>query len=253
MTIPTLIIILFFLNMVTNFWLYVVVNIVLISPLLAARSLYTHVNDIYKKLNEDDLTNSRAALAKIVGRDVKNLSEKNICKAAIESLAESTADGVIAPLFWAVIFGFPGILMYKIVNTLDSMVGYKNVRFSDFGWASAKLDDIINWIPARLTAILFSFLTLKPIETLSFSWRNSTVSPSPNAGWPQAAMAFALNISLMGSKTYGELVVKQITINETFPSPTRQNLFEALKFYKNTVVLSLAILLMVYVLESVIA
>ena len=161
----------------------------------------------------------------------------------IESLSESTADGVIAPIFWVLVFGFPGILFYKIVNTLDSMVGYKNERFQDFGWASARLDDLINWIPARLTAIFISALTSNPLKAFLFSRKNSLASPSPNAGWPQSAMAYSLQISLMGQKSYSGFVVEQASINEYAPSPKRENLRESLNLYKKTIALVTAILI----------
>jgi adenosylcobinamide-phosphate synthase len=222
---------------------YIIIEAILIWPFLAIRSLYTHVYAILLELERDDLVSARIALSKIVGRDVKNLNEEQICKASIESLSESTADGVIAPLFWVLVFGFPGILFYKIVNTLDSMVGYKNERFQDFGWASARLDDLINWIPARLTAILISALTSNPLKAFLFSSKNSLASPSPNAGWPQSAMAYALQISLMGQKSYNGLVLEQASINEYAPSPKRENLRESLKLYKKTIILVTAILI----------
>ena len=221
---------------------YIIIQAILIWPFLAVRSLYTHVYAILLELERDDLGSARIALSKIVGRDVKNLNEEQICKASIESLSESTSDGVIAPIFWVLVFGFPGILFYKIVNTLDSMVGYKNERFQDFGWASARLDDLINLIPARLTAILISSLTSNPLKAFLFASKNSVASLSPNAGWPQSAMAYALKINLMGQKTYGGLIIKQPSINENAPAPKRQKVREALNFYKKIVILVTVIL-----------
>ncbi len=220
----------------------IIIQAILIWPFLAVRSLYTHVYDILQKLERDDLGSARLALSKIVGRDVKNLNEEQICKASIESLSESTSDGVIAPIFWVLVFGFPGILFYKVVNTLDSMVGYKNERFQDFGWASARLDDLINLVPARLTAILISSLTSNPLKAFLFASKNSVASPSPNAGWPQSAMAYALKINLMGQKTYNGLIINQPSINENAPAPKRRKLREALNFYKKTVILVTVIL-----------
>ncbi len=222
---------------------YVIIEAILIWPFLAIRSLHAHVYAILLELERNDLGAARIALSKIVGRDVKNLNEEQICKASIESLSESTADGVIAPIFWALVFGFPGILFYKIINTLDSMVGYKNERFKDFGWASARLDDLINWIPARLTAFLIVVLAYNPLKAFLFSSKNSTASPSPNAGWPQSAMAYALQIRLMGKKSYNGVIIDQASINEHAPFPKKENLREALKLYKKTIVLVTIILI----------
>lgn len=220
----------------------IILQALLIWPLLGVRSLYSHVHAILLELEKDDLGSARITLSKIVGRDVKNLNEEQICKASIESLSESTSDGVIAPIFWALAFGFPGILFYKIVNTLDSMVGYKNERFQDFGWASARLDDFINLIPARITAIVISILTSNPLKAFLFASKNSLASSSPNAGWPQSAMAYALKISLMGQKSFDGLIINQPSINEYAPAPKRQKLREALNFYKKIVILVIVIL-----------
>ena len=220
----------------------IIVQALLIWPLLGVRSLYSHVHAILLELEKDDLGSARITLSKIVGRDVKNLNEEQICKASIESLSESTSDGVIAPIFWALAFGFPGILFYKIVNTLDSMVGYKNERFQDFGWASARLDDFINLIPARITAIVIAILTSNPLKAFLFASKNSVASSSPNAGWPQSAMAYALKISLMGQKSFDGLIINQPSINEYAPAPKRQKLREALNFYKKIVILVIVIL-----------
>ena len=220
----------------------IIVQALLIWPLLGVRSLYSHVHAVLLELEKDDLSSARITLSKIVGRDVKNLNEEQICKASIESLSESTSDGVIAPIFWALAFGFPGILFYKIVNTLDSMVGYKNERFQDFGWASARLDDFINLIPARITAIVIAILTSNPLKAFLFASKNSVASSSPNAGWPQSAMAYALKISLMGQKSFDGLIINQPSINEYAPPPKRQKLREALNFYKKIVILVIVIL-----------
>jgi len=242
LALPIMIFSIFLESFLNELQFYVIIQAILIWPFLAVRSLYSHVDDILRELNKDNLGSARLALSKIVGREVKNLDEEQICKASIESLSESTSDGVIAPIFWALVFGFPGIAVYKVVNTLDSMVGYKNERFEDFGWASARLDDFINWIPARLTAILISSLTATPLNTFLFAYKNSNASASPNAGWPQSAMAYALKIRLMGQKTYNDLVIDQVTINQYASSPKKQNLCEALYFYKKTIILMIIIL-----------
>ena len=141
------------------------------------------------------------------------------------------SDGVIAPLFWAFLLGLPGIVFYKAINTLDSMVGYKNDKFLNFGWFSANVDDFVNWVPARLSSILFCALTLKPIKTFLFSLENAKASTSPNAGWPQATFAYILGISLLGPKRSKGILIEQPTINVEHPLPNKENLSTALKYY----------------------
>lgn len=151
----------------------------------------------------DGLSNSvqqgREAVSHIVGRDTQALDEAGVSRAAIESLAENFSDGVTAPLFWGLIGGLPGLLAYKAVNTLDSMWGYRNERFEDFGKASARLDDAANWIPARLTGALVCLVS-------GGGWRamvkGAPQHRSPNAGWPEAAFAAALNVALAGPRKY---------------------------------------------------
>jgi adenosylcobinamide-phosphate synthase len=218
-------------QMLLNFYYGFVIQALLIWPFLATKSLYTHVKDVADALDKKDLIASRAALSKIVGRDLTNSDENTICGGAIESLSENTSDGIIAPLFWAFLFGLPGIVFYKAINTLDSMVGYKNNKFLDFGWFSANVDDFVNWVPARLSSILFCALTLKPIKTFLFSLKNAKASTSPNAGWPQATFAYILGISLLGPKRSKGILIEQPTINVGHPLPNKENLSTALKYY----------------------
>ena len=218
-------------QMLLSFHYGFVIQALLIWPFLATRSLYTHVKDVADALDKKDLIASRAALSKIVGRDLTNSDENTICGGAIESLSENTSDGIIAPLFWAFLFGLPGIVFYKAINTLDSMVGYKNDKFLNFGWFSANLDDFVNWVPARLSSILFCVLTLKPIKAFLFSLKNAKASTSPNAGWPQATFAYILGISLLGPKRSKGILIEQPTINVGHPLPNKENLSTALKYY----------------------
>ncbi len=132
------------------------IETILMASLLAFRSLYEHVNAVYQAVKQKNLETARFELAKIVGRDTEHLDESEICKAAIESLAESFSDGVAAPLFWATCFGLSGIACYKAINTADSMIGHKTPRHQYFGWAAARLDDVANFIPARLSAIFIA-------------------------------------------------------------------------------------------------
>ncbi|VAW19668.1 Adenosylcobinamide-phosphate synthase [hydrothermal vent metagenome] len=182
------------------------IEALLASVFLAHRSLAEAVTKIADTL-DISIEQGRVALSHIVGRDTANLNEHEIARAAIESLAENSSDGVIAPLFWLVLFGLPGIAIYKAINTADSMVGHKNLRFVDFGWASARLDDVVNWLPARLSALLYVLASFfvhgaSPSKSLDTARRDASGHVSPNAGWPEAAMAGALGFSLGGPRSY---------------------------------------------------
>jgi len=190
-------------------WLGTVVTIGLASSTLAGRDLWDHVQAVKKPLQQGDLIGARQAVSMIVGRDTQRLCESEVVRATVETVAESTADGVIAPLFYLVIGGPPLALAYKAVNTLDSMVGHRDERHIDFGWASARLDDLANWIPARLAAVLLllaaGLMTLK-LNRMIRGWhvlrRDGGNHPSPNSGRPEAAMAGALGVQLGGTNYY---------------------------------------------------
>lgn len=173
------------------------------AGLLGGRSLHDHVAAVPRALQEGGLNAARQALAKIVGRDTAQLDETGIARAAIESLSENTSDGLVAPLFWYLLAGLPGIAVYKAVNTADSMVGYKSPRYLQYGWASARADDVLNLVPARLTAVAYALAALfyapaSPLKALKVAWSDAHRHASPNAGWPEAAMAGALGLRLGG-------------------------------------------------------
>jgi len=182
-------------------------ELLLVAILLAQKSLHDHVADVAGGLETGGLPAGRAAVRMVVGRDPDALDQAGICRAAIESLAENFSDGVVAPVFWYVVFGLPGLLAYKMINTLDSMVGHRTERHRDFGWASARLDDVVNLLPARLSALLImaGAATLKDADPRA-AWRivlaDSRHHRSPNAGWPEAATAGALDIALSGPRQY---------------------------------------------------
>ena len=180
-------------------WAEVIVGAVL----LAQKSLVEHVQRVGDALRLS-LGEARRAVAMIVGRDVRDMDAPAVARGAIESAAENLSDGVIAPAFWFAIGGLPGLLAYKIVNTADSMIGYRTPKYENFGWAAAKLDDILNWIPARLTALLIWGITRRG------SWSDiaadASLHRSPNAGWPEAAMAPALGVSLSGPRSYDGVI-----------------------------------------------
>lgn len=177
-----------------------VVTVIAAAILLAHRSLVDHVGAVAKGLRRSDQA-GRDAVAMIVSRDVMGAPPSATSRSAIESLSENFSDGVIAPAFWFLAGGLPGIAIYKMVNTADSMVGYLTPKHAEFGWASARLDDVLNWIPARLTALLIAGVGG------AFSRWNTMVADaglhrSPNAGWPEAAMAHTLDIALAGPRSY---------------------------------------------------
>jgi adenosylcobinamide-phosphate synthase len=188
---------------------------VLTSSLYAQRSLYSHVSDVADALDQS-LERGRASVGKIVGRDVSRLDQAGVSRAAIESLAENFSDGVIGPALATALFGLPGALIYKAVNTADSMIGHRTMRHEAFGWASARLDDLLNLPAARFSALLIatgaamtgaSFTLATCRDALAICRRDAGAHASPNAGWPEAAMAGALGLRLGGPRAYGSHLV----------------------------------------------
>ena len=167
--------------------------------LLAQRSLVDHVRAVGDALRLS-LADGRRRVARIVGRDTSALDEAGVARAAIESAAENLSDGVVAPALAFLVFGLPGLMIYKITNTADSMIGHRTPRHEQFGWAAARFDDLLNWIPARVTAalILLTYGRFDPAPVL----RDGPLHRSPNAGWPEAAMAVVLNVALSGPRSY---------------------------------------------------
>jgi adenosylcobinamide-phosphate synthase len=170
------------------------------AVLLAQRSLVQHVQAVADALRLS-VGDGRLMVSRIVSRDTKGMDASAVARSAIESGAENLSDGVIAPAFWFLIGGLPGLLIYKIVNTADSMIGYKTERHREFGWAAARLDDVLNWVPARLTALLMA-VTHFVLGQWKAIRSDAALHRSPNAGWPEAAMARALEISVAGPRSY---------------------------------------------------
>lgn len=194
-----------------------VVNCVVLAILLAARSLDEHIRAVATALDEG-LTQARRAVGMIVGRDTTSLKRADIARAAIETGAENLSDGVIAPATWYLVAGLPGLLIYKMVNTADSMIGYRNARYRAFGCAAARLDDALNFIPARFTALLIctaAALHGRGRAALDTMMRDGRHHASPNAGWPEAAMAGAINVWLAGPRRYGNRVRQARRLNDT--------------------------------------
>lgn len=177
-----------------------ILQVIAVAVLLAQRSLVAHVSDVSRALRLS-LGDGRRAVARIVGRDTTGMDTAAVARGAIESAAENLSDGVIAPALWFLVFGLPGLLLYKITNTADSMIGYRTERHRDFGWAAARLDDVLNWVPARITALLIVLVHGVP-GAFSVVRRDAPLHRSPNAGWPEAAMAVVLNIQLSGPRSY---------------------------------------------------
>lgn len=202
-------------------YLSLLVMVYLISTTLATKGLIDSVRGVIEVLKNGDIEAARRNLGYIVSRDTNNLEEECILRATIESLSENTSDGIIAPLFYFVIGGLPLAMTYKAINTMDSMVGYKNDKYRHFGWAAARLDDIANYIPARITGILIavsSFIVFRSLfiayRSLKIMFRDGRKHLSPNSGIPEAAIAGALGIRLGGPSTYGGLVVNKPSIGE---------------------------------------
>ena len=218
----------------------------LAAPWLAQCSLRQHVRAVGKALEEHpgSLDPARRAVGRIVGRDPAHLDESGVVKGAIESLAENASDGVIAPAFWLALFGLPGVVIYKVVNTADSMIGHKSERFIHFGWFAARLDDLMNWIPARLTALLFALAAALTspsagARALHAMWRDARRHVSPNAGWPEAAMAGALDVALGGPRAYGGRVVELAWMGDGRERLTREDIRKALSLYGQMLTLTL--------------
>ncbi|WP_343222097.1 adenosylcobinamide-phosphate synthase CbiB [Novosphingobium profundi] len=184
---------------------------VLAWPALAQRSLYEHFRPVRQALGRGDLATARRAVAMIVGRDTARLDGAGVARAGIESLAESFCDGVIAPLFWLVLGGLPGVWIYKAINTADSLIGHPEPPLREYGWAAARIDDLANLVPARLSAVLVCIAGGRGWGVL---WRDHARHASPNAGWPEAAMAGALGVRLAGPVVYDGVLVDKPWIGD---------------------------------------
>jgi adenosylcobinamide-phosphate synthase len=220
----------------------VVLGAVLAWPLIAARSLHDHVAAVARPLSVGDLSAARGAVAMIVGRDPSRLDDAGVARAALESLSENASDGIVAPLFWGLVAGLPGIVAYKAVNTMDSMIGHRTERYEDFGKVAARLDDLMNLVPARLTGLVLALASRRPGTALSVMWRDGRAHRSPNAGCPEAAMAGALGIRLSGPRVYADRVADEPWLNATAPDPKAEALARGLALYARAMVMCAAAL-----------
>lgn len=225
------------------------IEAVLAASLIAQRSLYCHVSAVALGLEQDGLPGGRRAVAMIVGRDPDSLDESGVSRAAIESLAENFSDGVVAPAFWLAIGGLPGLALYKAINTADSMIGHKSDKYRAYGWAAARLDDLVNLPASRLSALLLVLAAIfakgaSSVGAFIAVKRDSGRHRSPNAGWPEAAMAGALGLRLAGPRRYGEQWVEDAWMGDGRAETTAADIRNALKLYKVAcLILGLAALL----------
>ncbi|WP_275783217.1 adenosylcobinamide-phosphate synthase CbiB [Pararhizobium gei] len=190
-----------------------------VAVFLAQKSLADHVGRVASGLRSHGLAGGRQAVSMIVGRDPETLDEPAVCRAAIESLAENFSDGVVAPAFWYALFGLPGLFAYKMLNTADSMIGHKNEKYLYFGWASARLDDLANLVPARFSVLLIAAGAAASVSrgagrsAMDAALRDHGLHRSPNSGWPEAAMAGALGLQLAGPRIYSGSLVQEPMIH----------------------------------------
>lgn len=216
------------------------------SALIAQRSLHRHVADVALALEKDGLDAGRRAVARIVGRDTGVLDEAGVARAAIESLAENFSDGVVAPVLWMIIGGLPGAALYKAINTADSMIGHRTPRHEAFGWAAARLDDLINLPASRLSAVLIvAAAALSGDAVVAAAWqavvRDAPKHRSPNAGYPEAAMAGALGLALAGPRVYGGVEVDDATMGQGRRDASAADIHRALALYRRADAILLAL------------
>jgi len=217
------------------------------SSLIAQRSLYRHVADVATALETNDLEAGRTAVSHIVGRDTAALDAAGVARAAIESLAENFSDAVVAPVFWLAIAGLPGAALYKAINTADSMIGHRTDRYAAFGWAAARLDDLVNLPASRLSALLLiAAAALRrdaaAVEAWNAVWLDAPRHRSPNAGYPEAAVAGALGLSLAGPRVYGGVRVEDAAMGGGRWDATAADIRRALTLYRTADAILIAIL-----------
>jgi adenosylcobinamide-phosphate synthase len=213
------------------------ITALLASSLIAQRSLHRHVANVAAALDTGDIAASRVAVSHIVGRDTEALDAAGIARAAIESLAENFSDGVVAPVLWLAIAGLPGAALYKAINTADSMIGHRTPRHKAFGWAAAQLDDLVNLPASRLSALLLIAAAAigtgsSAVEAWRIVWFDAPRHRSPNAGYPEAAMAGALGLSLAGPRVYGGVLVEDATMGGGRWNATAADIRRALALYR---------------------
>ena len=229
---------------------------VLAGSMLAQRSLHAHVERVALALEDEVIERARARVSEIVGRDTASLDEAGVARAAIESLAENFSDGVVAPALWMVVGGLPGAAIYKAINTADSMVGHHSERYEQFGWASAKLDDLVNLPASRLSALLLiaaAYVTpgASASEAFGTVLRDASRHRSPNAGYPEAAMAGALGLALVGPRTYGGKPADGTWIGDGRYAATADDIRAALTLYRRADMILIGVVALVATIAAV--
>ncbi|HYA13029.1 MAG TPA: adenosylcobinamide-phosphate synthase CbiB [Syntrophales bacterium] len=226
-----------------------VVSVIILYTTLAARDLIRHSLNVYHELKSGNLAEARKKVAMLVGRDTDILDETDIVRATVESVAENTVDGVTAPLFFAVLAGPVGAMLYKAVNTLDSTFGYRNERYIEFGWAAARLDDLVNFIPARLTALMIPiaafFLRLSMLNSFKIIFRDRKKHPSPNSGLSEAAVAGALGVQLGGLNYYFGQPSFRATLGDPIRDLEKRDILKANALMLITLILAVVVFLSV--------
>lgn len=232
-------------DLLQGHWIGFIAEALIASTLIAQRSLYQHVARVHRAFAEGGLPAARKAVAMIVGRDPERLDDAGVARAAIESAAENFSDGIVAPVFWLALLGLPGLIVYKAINTADSMIGHRTDRYIDFGWAAARLDDLVNLVPARLSGVLVAFAAPAAGGSISASFktmlRDARQHRSPNAGWPESAMAGALGIALSGPRVYAEGVANEPYLNAQGRIAEPNDIHRALRVYAVACALEVAI------------
>jgi adenosylcobinamide-phosphate synthase len=227
----------------------------LASTLIAQRSLHRHVADVAAALDGQGIDAARGAVSHIVGRDVATLDAAGVARAAIESLAENFSDGLVAPVLWLAIGGLPGAALYKSINTADSMIGHRTPRYESFGWAAARLDDLVNLPASRLSALLFvGAAALGNVDSAGDAWRavrrDARRHRSPNAGYPEAAMAGALGLALAGPRAYAGVAVDDALMGDGRRDANGADIRRALELYRRADAILIAVLVVATLLVT---
>ena len=222
-----------------------IIEAVIATALLAQHSLHRHVQDVAKGLGIS-LQDGRNAVSKIVGRDPASLDESGVSRAALESLAENTSDGIVAPALCFALAGLPGIVLYKAINTADSMIGHKSERYLEFGWAAARLDDLVNLPASRLSGLLFAGAAAwndqqRGEDALLAMWRDASKHQSPNAGWPESALAASLGLKLGGPRSYAGERVDLAWMGNGREALTRDDISRGLRLYATAMTMLFAL------------
>lgn len=216
----------------------IMVESLIIAVTVAQRSLKEAGLEVYEPLKKGDMAQARVKLSYIVGRDTEQLDEGEIVRGTVETIAENTSDGITAPLFWGFVGGAPLAMIYRTINTFDSMVGYKSERFKKFGWASAKLDDLVNWIPSRLTGCIMILVNTSVIMSKKRAWsvliRDARRHPSPNSGWLEAAVAALLGVQLGGINYYKGIISNRAKMGESLFPLQKDHILKANKIVTRT-------------------